>query len=76
VANEAFFAAQEGVASEVDIDQAMRLGTRYPRGPVEWAEAIGPAEVLATMEALARDVDPARYRSATLLRRRAADPAR
>ncbi len=30
-----------GVASAADVDTAMRLGTNYPRGPLEWAEALG-----------------------------------
>ncbi len=69
LANEAAFAVQEGVATPAAIDQAMKLGTRYPRGPLEWASLIGLAEVLATLDALTAGIDPARYRPAALLRR-------
>ncbi len=69
LANEAAFAVQEGVASATGVDQAMKLGTRYPRGPLEWAQAIGLGDILATLDALAADVDPARYRAASVLRR-------
>jgi 3-hydroxybutyryl-CoA dehydrogenase len=41
VLNEAALALEEGVASRGDIDTAMRLGTNYPRGPLEWADSIG-----------------------------------
>lgn len=71
LANEAFFAVQEGVASAQGVDRAMQLGTRYPRGPVAWAELVGLPEVVATLDALAADVDPARYRAASSLRRQA-----
>jgi 3-hydroxybutyryl-CoA dehydrogenase len=71
LANEAFFAVQEAVASAHSVDQAMQLGTRYPRGPVAWGELVGLPEVVATLDALAADVDPARYRAASGLRRQA-----
>lgn len=69
LANEAFFALMEGAASAEDIDRAMKLGTRYPRGPLEWAEIIGLDQVLATMDALAAEQGEERYRAAPLLRR-------
>lgn len=36
IANEALDALQKGVASEKDIDTAMRLGVNYPNGPIAW----------------------------------------
>ena len=36
--NEAAFALMENIASPSDIDTAMKLGTNYPFGPVEWAD--------------------------------------
>jgi 3-hydroxybutyryl-CoA dehydrogenase len=69
LANEAFFALMEGAANAEDIDRAMKLGTRYPRGPLEWAEIIGLDQVLATMDALAAEQGEERYRAAPLLRR-------
>ncbi|MDT0609645.1 3-hydroxyacyl-CoA dehydrogenase [Streptomyces lancefieldiae] len=37
----AYDAAARGVASEDDIDTAMRLGVNYPLGPFEWGRALG-----------------------------------
>ena len=39
--NEAAFALGEGVGSADDIDAGMVLGLNHPRGPLEWADAIG-----------------------------------
>jgi 3-hydroxybutyryl-CoA dehydrogenase len=47
----------------------MMLGTRYPRGPLAWAELIGLDHVLATLDALAAEQGDDRYRAAPLLRR-------
>lgn len=69
--NEAAFALMEGVAGGADIDTAMKLGTNYPRGPIEWAERIGPRHVLAVVTALHRHFGEERYRVAPLLRRAA-----
>jgi 3-hydroxybutyryl-CoA dehydrogenase len=70
--NEAHFALGGGVASAADIDTAMRLGFNYPRGPFEWSEAIGPARVLAVLDALHAELGEERYRAAPELRRAAA----
>ncbi len=53
VINEAALALDEEVASRADIDIAMRLGTNYPRGPLEWAAQIG----LYTCAGLLRALD-------------------
>jgi 3-hydroxybutyryl-CoA dehydrogenase len=34
--------AQQGIASPVDIDAAVRLGLGYPAGPFEWGDRLGP----------------------------------
>jgi 3-hydroxybutyryl-CoA dehydrogenase len=31
----------KGVATEEDIDTAMRLGVNYPLGPLEWSRRLG-----------------------------------
>lgn len=69
--NEAGFALQEGVGSAADIDKGLRLGLNYPRGPFEWQEAIGVQQVVATLDALQREVGGDRYRVAGVLRRAA-----
>jgi 3-hydroxybutyryl-CoA dehydrogenase len=65
--NEAFFALTENIASPRDIDTAMKLGTNYPRGPVEWANLIGIRQVTAVLEALRAATGEERYRLAPLL---------
>lgn len=58
VVDEAFRAAHEGVAVEVDIDAALRLGAAHPIGPFARAAlAGGPAAVASRLRELARD-DP------------------
>lgn len=69
--NEACFAITERVASGSDIDTAMKLGTHYPRGPIEWAEKIGAKHVQAVVAALYAHFGEDRYRSAPLLRKAA-----
>ncbi len=70
--NEAYFALTENVALPDDIDTAMKLGTNYPFGPVEWAERIGLRHVLAAMLALHRTLGEDRYRPAPMLQQAAA----
>ena len=67
--NEAVGALMEGVASAEDIDQAMRLGTNYPYGPLEWADLIGLDTVLGVMTGLFEEWGDDRYRPSPLLRR-------
>jgi 3-hydroxybutyryl-CoA dehydrogenase len=69
--NEAADVVQQGVANAADTDLAMVNGVNYPRGPLAWADAIGPAVVQRVMHNLAATYGEDRYRSAPLLRRRA-----
>lgn len=71
IVNEAAFALQESVASAVDIDQAMKLGTNYPKGPLAWCDEIGAKAIVATLDALAKEYGSDRYRVASRLRRNA-----
>ena len=66
--NEAAFAVQQGVAEPATIDQAMRLGTNYPQGPLEWAAKIGYAKVVAVLDHLFDEYHEERYRASTYLR--------
>lgn len=67
--NEAVSAVAEGLATPSDLDRAMRLGTGYPRGPLEWAEAIWLKPVLRALESLHSELGEDRYRPHPLLRR-------
>lgn len=66
--NEAISALDEGVATAVDIDRAMQLGTNYPRGLLDWADYVGLDAVLGVMSGLHREYGESRYRPSPLLR--------
>ena len=68
IVNEAASAVAEGVATPEAVDTAMRLGTNYPSGPLEWGERIGLAHVVGTLDALHALVPDGRYRVVPLLR--------
>jgi 3-hydroxybutyryl-CoA dehydrogenase len=69
VINESAFAFGEGVGEAADIDTGMLLGLSHPRGPLEWADAIGLDHVLSVLQALSREYREERYRPAPALRR-------
>lgn len=69
IINEAAFALMEKVATPQDIDTAMKKGTNYPFGPLEWADRIGLDEIFAIVRGLHRDLAEERYRPAPLLRK-------
>ena len=68
IINEAAFAVMENVSSAQEIDEAMRLGTNYPKGPLAWADEIGLSTVLVVLEALYAEYKEPRYRPCRLLR--------
>lgn len=65
IINEAYFAMEENVSTEAEIDTAMKLGTSYPMGPFEWCKAIGNHRILTLLQKLA--VTDARYQPAASL---------
>ena len=67
--NEAVSALAEGVAGPDDLNRAMRLGTGYPLGPLEWAERLWLKPVLRALEGLHAELGEDRYRPHPLLRR-------
>jgi 3-hydroxybutyryl-CoA dehydrogenase len=70
IVNEAYRAAGDGVASEADIDRAMRLGANHPFGPFEWARQTGVHEVVVMLDGLS-DEDADTFRPALPLLREA-----
>jgi 3-hydroxybutyryl-CoA dehydrogenase len=68
IVNEAASAVADGVASPEAVDTAMRLGTGYPSGPLEWGERIGLSHVVHTLDALHAAIPDGRYRVEPLLR--------
>lgn len=67
--NEAVDALALRVASAADLELAMTKGVNYPQGLLAWADALGPATVLATLDALYDEYHEDRYRASPLLRR-------
>ena len=63
IINEAMWAVTQEVASQKDIDTAMKLGTNYPYGPLEWAEKIGLEKVQHLLTALNETVADDRFAS-------------
>lgn len=69
LANEAADVVQQGIASAADTDLAMVNGVNYPRGPLAWADAIGPAVLQRVLANLAATYGEDRYRCAPLVLR-------
>jgi 3-hydroxybutyryl-CoA dehydrogenase len=65
--NEAVDLVHRGEASAEDVDTAMRLGTNYPRGPIEWGAHIGFEVVADQLAALDRAFPGGRYRPSPAL---------
>jgi len=59
------------VASEADIDTAMRLGVNYPLGPLAWARQWGTGAVLRVLDSLENWYRDGHYRASPRLRRAA-----
>jgi 3-hydroxybutyryl-CoA dehydrogenase len=71
LANLALDAVEQQVATAADVDVAMKLGTGYPIGPVEWSERWGAPTVLAILDALSGYYQDGHHRPSPALRRRA-----
>ena len=70
--NEACEAVLHNIASEQDIDSAMKYGVNYPQGPFEWADKIGYSIILQNLENMYRIYGEERYRPSIYLKKKAA----
>jgi 3-hydroxybutyryl-CoA dehydrogenase len=59
--NEAHFARDEEVATEADIDTAMRLGLNHPLGPFEWERKLSRGRVTSVLSRLRDATGDERY---------------
>ena len=65
--NEAVYTLYEGVGNVKSIDEAMKLGTNHPMGPLELADFIGLDTCLAIMNVLHDGLADTKYRPCPLL---------
>lgn len=61
---------QRGIASVEDLEDAVRLGLGYPKGPLAMGEEIGAENILAILEAMQLQTGDMRYRPSLWLSRR------
>jgi 3-hydroxybutyryl-CoA dehydrogenase len=66
IGNEAFLMLQEGIASAIDIDKAVKLGLNHPMGPFELVDLVGLDTRLSILEYLHKTLGE-KYRPAPLL---------
>ncbi|WP_347453671.1 3-hydroxyacyl-CoA dehydrogenase [Acinetobacter sp. ANC 7454] len=70
--NEGCEAVLHNIASEQDIDSAMKFGVNYPNGPFEWVNKIGYNTILQILKNMYRIYGEERYRPSIYLVKQAA----
>jgi len=68
--NEAADAVAYGICTADAIDDAMRFGVSYPRGPMAWAESVGLEFFARVLANLREHYGEERYRTSVLIQRR------
>ena len=68
IINEAAWAFTENVASASDINTALKLGTNYPKGPLEWADEITAAVCGELLDALNATAPDHRFKAPDMLK--------
>ena len=68
--NEAADAVAYGICTADAIDNAMRYGVNYPRGPMAWAESVGLDFFARVLANLREHYGGERYRTSVLIQRR------
>lgn len=61
IINEAYFSLDEYLATEKNIDLAMKFGVNYPLGPFEWVQKMGPKSVVYLLDELFEATQDGRY---------------
>lgn len=70
IINEAYFALEDQLASEEDMDKAMRFGVNYPLGPFDWSHKIGLTPLSLLLDDLYSITRDERYKRSHLLQKR------
>jgi len=66
--NEAVFLVQEGVASNEDIDKAIKLGLNWPMGPLQLLDYVGLDTTFNITQVFMNEFQDPKYRPSPLLR--------
>jgi 3-hydroxybutyryl-CoA dehydrogenase len=67
IINEAALVVGEEIVPADELDATLRQVTRFPRGPLEWAERIGRHTCAALLRRLNERVDDGRFQAADWL---------
>lgn len=69
IINEAYFASEDQLATNEDIDTAMKFGVNYPLGPIEWSQKTSLSNIGNYLKELYHYTGEARYRPSLTLQK-------